>query len=48
MTDYREILRLGAMGFSKQAISDSCRCARNTVRSVLAATQLQEISWQDT
>jgi len=47
MTDYREILRLSAMGFSKQAISDSCRCARNTVRSVLAAAQQQEISWQD-
>lgn len=47
MTDYKEILRLDALGFSKQAISDSCGCARNTVRSVLSAAQLQQITRQN-
>ena len=46
MTDYREILRLDALGFSKKAIADSCGCARNTVRSVLNSAQLQGITWQ--
>ena len=47
MTDYKEILRLDALGFSKQAIADSCGCARNAVRSVLSAAQLQQITWQN-
>ncbi len=46
MTDYREILRLSALGFSKQSIADVCRCARNTVRSVLSAAELHGVSWQ--
>ena len=46
MTDYREILRLDSLGFSKQSIADSCNCARNTVKSVLDAAQVNGIKWQ--
>ena len=46
MTDYREILRLYSLGFSKQSIADSCNCARNTVRSVLETAQAHGITWQ--
>ena len=34
MTDYKEILRLQALGLSKQAIATSVGCSRNTVRSL--------------
>ena len=46
MTDYREILRLYSLGFSKQSIAESCNCARNTVRSVLENAQAHGITWQ--
>ena len=46
MTDYREILRLYSLGFSKQSIAESCNCARNTVRSVLETAQAHGIAWQ--
>ena len=46
MTDYREILRLDSLGFSKQSIADSCNCARNTAKSVLDAAQVNGINWQ--
>ena len=46
MTDYREILRLDSLGFSKQSIADSRNCARNTVKSVLDAAQVNGIKWQ--
>ena len=47
MTDYREILRLASLGLSKQAIAASCGCARNTVRSVLNAAQLHQVTWEN-
>lgn len=47
MTDYREILRLASLGLSKQAIATSCGCARNTVRSVLNAAQLHQVTWEN-
>ena len=46
MTDYKEILRLSSLGFSKQAIATSTGCARNTVRSVVAAAEVHGISWE--
>jgi transposase len=46
VTDYKEILRLDALGFSKQAIATSCGCARNTVRSVISAAQANQVTWQ--
>jgi bacterioferritin-associated ferredoxin len=47
MTDYKEILRLDALGFSKQALQTSCvACARNTVRSVISAAQGKQVTWQ--
>lgn len=35
MTNYREILRLFALGINKVNIADSCECSRNTVADVL-------------
>lgn len=35
MTQYREILRLHALGISNMDIAASCQCSRNTVTSVL-------------
>lgn len=46
MTGYREILKLDSLGFSKQSIADSRNCARNTVKSVLDAAQVNGINWQ--
>ena len=46
MTDYKEILRLSALGFSKQTIATSTGCARNTVRSVVTAAEVHGISWE--
>ena len=39
MTNYKEILRLAALGIQKQDIAASCQCSRNTVRNVLNAAQ---------
>lgn len=35
MTDYREIMRLEALGLNKVDIAESCACSRNTVADVL-------------
>lgn len=35
MTNYREILRLNALGFNKTEIAQSVQCSRTTVRTVL-------------
>ena len=46
MTNYKEILRLSALGIRKQDIATSCQCSRNTVRNVLNAAQEQGIAWE--
>ena len=45
MTNYKEILRLAALGIQKQDIAASCQCSRNTVRNVLNAALEQSITW---
>lgn len=45
MTNYKEILRLAALGIQKQDIAASCQCSRNTVRNVLNAAQERSITW---
>ena len=45
MTNYKEILRLAALGIAKQDIAASCQCSRNTVRNVLNAAAQRDISW---
>lgn len=47
MTDYKEILRLRALGLSKQAIATSIGCSRNTVRSALAAAEANGVTWEN-
>ena len=37
MTNYREILRLSAMGLSQSDIARSCNASKRTVNSVLKA-----------
>ena len=44
MTNYKEILRLAALGIQKQDIAASCQCSRNTVRNVLNAAQERSIT----
>ena len=46
MTDYKEILRLHALGLSKQTIATSIGCSRNTVRSALAAAEANGVTWE--
>ena len=45
MTNYKEILRLAALGIAKQDIAASCQYSRNTVRNVLNAAAERDISW---
>ena len=45
MTQYREILRLHALGISNMDIAASCQCSRNTVTSVLK--RAREINLSD-
>ena len=45
MTNYKEILRLAALGITKQDIAASCQCSRNTVRNVLNAAEEQSLTW---
>lgn len=35
MTNYRELLKLHSLGFSKTEIAASCKCPRNTVVAML-------------
>jgi len=39
MTNYREILRLGALEINKQDIAIACDCSRNTVANVLKSAE---------
>lgn len=45
MTNYREILRLSALGLSQQSIAQSCSASKRTVNSVLKAAKRENISW---
>lgn len=45
MTNYREILRLGDLGISKQDIAVACECSRNTVASILKRAAQHSITW---
>ena len=39
MTNYREILRLSALGLSQQSIAQSCNASKRTVNTVLKAAR---------
>lgn len=45
MTNYREILRLSALGFSQQNIAYSCNVSKKTVNRVLSKAKQMDISW---
>lgn len=45
MTKYKEILRLAHLGINQTGISDSCQCARKTVREVLSRAKELNIAW---
>lgn len=45
MTNYREILRLAALGFSQQNIAYSCNVSKKTVNRVLSKARERNISW---
>lgn len=45
MTNYREILRLSALGLSQQNIAYSCNASKRTVNSVLKAAKRENIVW---
>ncbi len=45
MTNYREILRLNALGFNKTEISQSMECSRTTVRTVLRLAEEKGLSF---
>lgn len=45
MTNYREILRLSALGFSQQNIAYSCNVSKKTVNRVLSKAKEMNISW---
>lgn len=44
MTNYREILRLSALGLSQSDIARSCNASKRTVNSVLKAARRENIS----
>ena len=45
MTNYREILRLKALGMSKRETAASVGCSRNTVVEVLRRTEEKRLSY---
>jgi putative hemolysin len=45
MTNYREILRLKALGLSERDIARSAACLRNTVSQVLKRSEQLNLSW---
>jgi len=45
MTQYREILRLTAMGLSQRSIMDSAGCAQKTVVKVQRRARELKLSW---
>ncbi len=46
MTNYREILRLDALGIKKQDIAAACECSRNTVANVLKRAAECGLNWE--
>lgn len=49
MTNYREILRLSALGLSQQSIAQSCNASKRTVNTVLKAARRENIcKWGQT
>jgi hypothetical protein len=47
MTQYREILRLHALGISNMDIAASCQCSRNTVTCVLKRAREINLSYSE-
>ncbi|MEE3451120.1 MAG: IS21 family transposase [Acutalibacteraceae bacterium] len=45
MINYREILRLNALGYSQRSIASSAKASRNTVSDVLKKASEQNITW---
>ena len=45
MTNYREILRLAALGLNKTEIAQSLQCSRTTVRNVLRLAAEQRLDY---
>lgn len=45
MTNYREILRISALGLSQQNIAYSCNVFKKTVNRILRKAQEANISW---
>ena len=45
MTNYREILRLSALGLNKTEIAQSLQCSRTTVRTVLRIVQEERLDY---
>lgn len=45
MINYREILRLNALGYSQRSIASSAKASRNTVSEVLKKASEQNITW---
>ncbi len=45
MIDYREILRLKSLEYSKRSIESSIGCSRHTIRNVLNAADAIELEW---
>jgi transposase len=46
MTNYKEILRLSALGIQKKVIAQACLCSRNTVANVLKRAAEQRLTWE--
>lgn len=47
MIDYREILRMNALGVSGRSIALTLRCSRNTVSDVLEQAKLMSVDWTE-
>jgi len=47
MIDYREILRMDALGISGRSIAATLRCSRNTVADVLEQAKQKGIDWNN-
>ena len=45
MVDYREILRLNKLGYSRRQITSSARSSHHTVKAVLELAEAHNISW---
>ena len=45
MVNYREILRLNALGYSQRSIATGAKASRNTVKDVLEKASEKNITW---